>query len=182
MTGARPMVWTVGHGTQPAERLVELLAGVPIERVVDIRRFPGSRHNPQYGREAMEAWLPEARLDYRWSPRLGGRRRPSPDSPHTALRNDAFRAYAEHMETAEFLAGIDELLELADAAPTTVMCSESVWWRCHRRLVADHLTLVRGLEVRHVMPDGRISAHRVTDGARLVAGHVRYDVVTAPTS
>jgi uncharacterized protein (DUF488 family) len=168
-------LWTVGHGTLPADRILELLAGVPVVGVVDIRSFPGSRHNPQYGRATMEEWLPAAGVDYRWMPSLGGRRRPSTGSPHVALRHPAFRAYADHMETAEFVGGVADLVDVAGREPTAVMCSESVWWRCHRRLLADYLTLVCGVEVAHLMHDGRVTAHPVTDGARLVDGALRYD-------
>src|SRR5687767_10965285 len=99
------VVSTVGHGTLPAETFSGLLAGAGLGRVVDVRSFPGSRHNPQYGREEMERWLPDAGIDYRWLRALGGRRRPVAASRHIALQHDAFRAYADHMETPEFLAG-----------------------------------------------------------------------------
>jgi uncharacterized protein (DUF488 family) len=97
-----------------------------------------------------------------------------------ALRNDAFRAYADHMQTPEFLAGIEELLTLAESGPTAVMCSETVWWRCHRRLLADHLVLVRGLDVMHLMHDRRLTPHAPTAGVRLADDGLVYDVgVTA---
>jgi uncharacterized protein (DUF488 family) len=173
-----PTVWTIGHGTLAAEALVALLRSVPIRRLVDVRSFPGSRHNPQFGREKMERWVPEAGIDYRWLRDLGGRRRPSPESRHVALRHEAFRAYADHMDTPAFAAGVDELLELAAAEPTAVMCSESVWWRCHQRLLADHLVLVRRVPVVHVMHDGRLVDHPPTDGVRLDGdGRLVYDVV-----
>src|SRR5690606_36068797 len=134
--------------------------------------------NPQYGREAMEQWLPEAGIAYSWQRDLGGRRRPVHDSKQRALRVAAFGAYADHMETSAFKAGVDQLLEVAAATRTAVMCSESVWWRCHRRLLADHLTLVRSVEVLHLMHDGRLQSHPITDGARLDASTVVYDVGT----
>lgn len=174
-------IHTVGHGTLAADAFAGLLRGVGLEQVVDIRSYPGSRHNPQFAREAMEAWLPETGLEYRWNRELGGRRKPQPGSRHTALRNDAFRAYADHMETAEFHDGVERLLEHEHLDATVVMCSESVWWRCHRRLLADHLVLVRGLDVVHLMHDGRRTPHPVTDGARLDGERVVYDVgVTRP--
>jgi uncharacterized protein (DUF488 family) len=166
---------TVGHGTLAQEAFTELLEEAGLEHVVDIRSYPGSRHNPQFAREAMEAWVPEAGLRYSWLRDLGGRRKPHPDSKHVALRNDAFRAYADHMETPEFHHGLEELL--ADELDrTVVMCSESVWWRCHRRLLADHLVLVDGVEVVHLMHDGRLTPHPVTDGARLDGDRVVYDL------
>ena len=138
---------TVGHGTLPAEKFASLLDGAHVARLVDVRSFPGSRHNPQFAREEMERWVPDGGIGYVWMRELGGRRRPVAGSKHVALRHDAFRAYADYMETPAFLAGVDELLTLARSEPTAVMCSESVWWRCHRRLLADHLVLVRGIEV-----------------------------------
>jgi uncharacterized protein (DUF488 family) len=171
---------TVGHGTLAAEAFATLLDDAELGRVVDVRSYPGSRHNPQFGRGEMERWLPEAGVDYRWIRELGGRRRAVRPSKHVALRNDAFRAYADYMETPEFLAGVEELLNLASRDPTTVMCSESVWWRCHRRLLADHLVLVRRLEVVHLMHDGRLTPHAPTAGVRLADDHLVYDIGATP--
>ncbi len=123
----------------------------------------------------MARWLPEGGIAYEWMPSLGGRRRPDADSPNTGLRNAQFRAYADHMATDEFAAGVADLLDLAARTSTAVMCSESVWWRCHRRLVADHLVLVERTPVEHVFHDGRTSAHPVTPEARRVGGVVRYE-------
>jgi len=173
-------LYTVGHGTLSAGAFASLLGGAHVGRVVDIRSFPGSRHNPQFGREEMERWAPIAELGYLWLRDLGGRRRPVAGSKHVALRHDAFRAYADYMETPAFLAGVDELLALADDELTAVMCSESVWWRCHRRLLADHLVLVRGIKVVHLMHDGRLTPHAPTDGVRLADGALVYDVGTSP--
>jgi len=174
-------VLTVGHGRLAAEELAALLDGAGVERLVDVRSYPGSRANPQFGREAMERWLPAAGIVYAWERDLGGRRQRVKGSPHHALRNEAFAAYADHMETDAFLAGVERLLEVASEDRTAVMCSEAVWWRCHRRLLADHLVLVRSVEVRHLMHDGRLTEHAVTDGARLDGDRVVYDVgVTAP--
>jgi uncharacterized protein (DUF488 family) len=172
---------TVGHGTLPEDTFADLLRQAEVVDVVDIRSYPGSRHNPQFNREEMARWLPAADIRYGWIRALGGRRRPQPDSRHPALRNAAFRAYADHMETDDFRSGVDELLEGHDLDATAVMCSESVWWRCHRRLLADHLVLVRGLDVVHLMHDGRRTAHVPTQGARLDGDRVVYDVgETAP--
>jgi len=166
---------TVGHGTLAAEDFSALVAAAGIEQVVDIRAYPGSRRNPQFGRDVMAEWLPAAGLGYRWLRGLGGRRRPVETSRHTALRNDSFRAYADHMGTAEFQDAVDELVSLAAEAPTAVMCSESVWWRCHRRLVADHLVLVRTVPTTHLMHDRRRTEHVPTDGVRLDDGQLVYD-------
>jgi uncharacterized protein (DUF488 family) len=176
----RSSLRTVGHGTLTAEAFASLLDRALVGRVVDVRSFPGSRRNPHFARETMEHWVPAAGIGYIWIRELGGRRRPVADSKHLALRHDAFRAYADYMETPEFLAGVEELLALDTSEPTAVMCSESVWWRCHRRLLADHLALVRGIEVVHLMHDGRLTHHVPTQGVRLAGDTLVYDVGTTP--
>jgi uncharacterized protein (DUF488 family) len=176
--GRSVRIHTVGHGTLPADDFAALVRTAGIEQVVDVRSYPGSRHNPQFDREAMETWLTECGERYAWQRELGGRRPSRPDSRHTALRNDAFRGYADHMETAAFVTGVQQLLEAAATHETAVMCSESVWWRCHRRLLADHLLLVDGVEVVHLMHDGRRTPHAITDGARRDGDTIVYDVGT----
>jgi uncharacterized protein (DUF488 family) len=166
---------TVGHGTLAASELVELLSGAGIDTVVDVRRYPGSRRHPQFGRDVMEAWLAEAGIAYRWLPELGGRRKVSAGSPNVALRNEQFRAYADHMATPEFHAGVDTLRAEAAERHCVVMCSESVWWRCHRRLLADHLVLVDGDEVEHLFHDGRLVPHPTAAEARVDGDIVVYD-------
>jgi uncharacterized protein (DUF488 family) len=166
---------TIGHGTLLAEELARLLRDASIEGVVDVRSFPASRRHPQFRREAMELWLPESGVEYRWEPRLGGRRRPRPDSPHLALRVPAFRGYADHMETEEFAAALDDVLADAERRRTAVMCAESVWWRCHRRLVADAAVMLRGASVEHVFHDDRVAPHRPTPEARVEGGRIVYD-------
>jgi uncharacterized protein (DUF488 family) len=173
-------VYTVGHGTLASQSFTSLLDDARIDCVADVRSFPGSRHNPQFGRQEMERWMPGANIGYVWMPDLGGRRRPVEGSRHVALRHVSFRAYADYMETPEFLNGVEELLTLAEESSTAVMCSESVWWRCHRRLIADYLVLVRRVNVEHLMHDGRLTRHIITDGARLERGAVIYDVELTP--
>jgi uncharacterized protein (DUF488 family) len=160
------MLCTYGHGTESAERTVEILAAAGITALVDIRTAPGSRRHPQFARAALEQWLPAAGIGYRWDKRLGGFRRPGPDNPDTAWREDMFRGYAEHMRSPGFLAAIEDVLTAAGSRRLTVMCSESLWWRCHRRLVADFAAVARGVEVRHLMHDGRLEPHRPSDGVR----------------
>ena len=155
---------------------MDLLRDAGIESLVDVRTAPGSRRHPHFRREAMEQWLPASGIAYRWEPRLGGLRKPAPDSPNVALRHSGFRAYGDHMRTAEFADGVDHVLAEAAVRATTVMCAESVWWRCHRRLIADFATLVRGADVRHLMHDGRLTEHHLTDGVRLEGDHLVYDV------
>jgi uncharacterized protein (DUF488 family) len=167
-------LWTVGHGTLDAADFAELVSGAGVRAIVDVRRFPGSRRNSQFGSEQMAAWLPEAGIEYEWAPSLGGRRQASADSPNTGLRNAQFRAYADHMGTAEFKEALGRLLSAAVERTVAVMCAESVWWRCHRRLLSDYLVLVEGWDVKHLMHDGRQSDHRLTPGARAVGDVVMY--------
>src|SRR5689334_1134910 len=168
---------TVGHGPQGRAQLGARLSTAGIDLVVDVRRFPGSRNNPDVTRDALEAWLPEAGIGYRWDARLGGRRRLPPGEPvadgwWTVAQ---FAAYAAHTRTPEFTAALDGVLAEAATAAVAVLCSEYVWWRCHRRLVADVAALARGVPVRHVLPDGRLGEHRPAEGARLGAdGLVRW--------
>ena len=169
---------TVGHGTLTAEEFVAVARNAGVEGVVDVRRFPGSRRHPHFAGREMATWLLDHGVDYRWLPSLGGRRKPAPDSPNVGLRNDQFRAYADHMISDEFAGGVAELCALAQARPVAVMCAESVWWRCHRRLLADHLVLVEQLRVEHLFHDGRLVEHAPTPEARRVDHHVVYDVGT----
>jgi uncharacterized protein (DUF488 family) len=172
---------TVGHGTASEDDFGHRLQVAKVGWLVDVRIAPGSRRNPHLGRDALERWLPRYGVGYRWDKRLGGFRKVSPESPDVALRNDSFRGYAAHMRTAEFLSAMDELLADVAGLRTTVMCSESVWWRCHRRMVADFAQLARGVPVRHLMPDGRFEAHRPTEGVRLRDdGLLVYDGGQAP--
>jgi len=177
----RATVYSVGHGTLAETDLVELLHQAGVAHVVDVRSYPGSRRNPQYGKEQVERWLPAAGIGYSWDGRLGGRRRPDPASPNVALRHEAFRAYADHMSTAEFGEGLDGLVELAVTIPLAVMCAESLWWRCHRRLLSDALVLLRSMQVAHLFHDGRLAPHRPTPEARVIDCQLIYDLGgTAP--
>lgn len=152
-----------------------------VELVVDVRIAPGSKRHPHVARDALTEWLPSAGVDYRWEKRLGGFRKLTEDSPDTALRNESFRAYAGHMRTASFADAIDELLREAAQRSVAIMCSETVWWRCHRRLVADHVVLARGIDVQHLMSGNRMEGHVTTDGVRLDAdGLLYYDAGASP--
>ena len=167
---------TFGHGTASAERIVELLHSAGVTALIDVRTAPGSRRNPHVARAELERWLPANDISYRWEKRLGGFRRPAPDSPDVAWRETAFRGYAGHMRQPGFLAAIDELLAPAGARHQAVMCSESLWWRCHRRLIADFAEIARGVPVRHLMHDSRLAPHRRSPGVRLRAdGLLVYD-------
>ncbi|MFF6998196.1 DUF488 family protein [Streptomyces sp. NPDC008313] len=173
-------LWTFGHGTATREEIAGLLRDAGIEAVVDVRTAPGSRRDPEVSRQRLTEWLPSYGIAYRWEPALGGFRRPAPDSPDVVWRNASFRGYAAHTRTDEFVAAMGRLLSEAASAPTTVMCGEAVWWRCHRRLIADFAVLARSVPARHLMHDGRTPAHTPTPGARLREdGLLVYDDVEA---
>lgn len=174
-TEAVDVLLTIGHGTASQETLTHLLVDAGVDEVVDVRRFPGSRRHPHAARDAMARWLPQAGLSYGWDERLGGRRRPTAGSPHTGLRHPSFRAYADHMQTQEFVTAVDQLMEEVAQRQVVVLCSESLWWRCHRRLIADHVTALRAVEVRHLLHDGRLAPHRLTDVAHVDDGVLLYD-------
>ncbi len=159
----------MGHGTLDKAALVALLTGAEVEALVDIRRYPNSRRNPDVATEAITAWAADAGLDYRWDARLGGRRRlPADTEPEdTWWRVKQFAAYAAYTRTAEFGEALDELLAQSRRQRTAMMCSEAVWWRCHRRIVADVAVVKFSTEVFHLMHDGRLRAHPPSEGARL---------------
>ncbi|MER6734560.1 DUF488 domain-containing protein [Streptomyces puniciscabiei] len=158
---------TFGHSTADRERIVALLRGADVAAVVDVRTAPGSRRHPDVSRHRLAEWLPRHGIQYWWEPDLGGFRKVPPDSPDTFWRNASFRGYAAHTRSPLFVAAMDRLLLRTADVRTTVMCSEAVWWRCHRRLIADFAVLARGVPAHHLMHDGTLAAHTVTPGARL---------------
>ena len=164
----RRMLISVGHGRLERDAFADLLLAAGVESLVDIRRYPGSRRNPDVSSEAMADWLPASGIAYRSEPRLGGRRRLPPDAPRDDpwWQVEQFAAYAAHTRTPEFQAALAELLAESADARTAMMCSESVWWRCHRRLVADVVVLQLGEPVEHLMHDGRLRPHEAAAGAR----------------
>jgi uncharacterized protein (DUF488 family) len=164
--GPAPLI-TFGHGTATRERMAALLHGAEVPAVVDVRTAPGSRRNPDAGKSALEQWMPREGLAYRWEPRLGGFRTAAPDSPDTFWENASFRGYAGYTRDPRFVAAMDDLLQQAAPVRTAVMCAETVWWRCHRRMIADFAVLARGSAVLHLAHDGRLTGHRPTAGARL---------------
>ncbi len=167
-------IWSVGHGTRTIDESIALLREHRIATVADVRSFPGSRRHPQFGKDALATSLEAAGIRYVHLPGLGGRRRESHASPHRALRVAAFRAYADHMAGDEFRAEYARLLALAREAPTAYMCSETLWWRCHRRLLSDRLT-VDGWEVVHLLGPEKTGPHRLWDVARVEGGRIVYD-------
>jgi uncharacterized protein (DUF488 family) len=157
-------LYSIGHSQRSVERFISLLEPQGIELVVDVRRMPGSRRYPQFNQDELAASLAAAGIGYHHEPDLGGRRTPRDDSPNTFWRNDSFRGYADHMETAEFQDALTRLIELGEQRPTAILCSEALPWRCHRRLIADALVW-RGHDVRHIIGDHDAEVHILTPAA-----------------
>lgn len=166
-------VWSIGHSTRTLEELVEMLHSFQIEIVADIRSYPGSRRYPQFNKEALEISFPENNIQYVHLKDLGGRRKVNPDSKNTVWRHVAFRGYADYMETDDFKKGINELNEIALKQRTAFMCSEAVWWRCHRSMVSDYLK-AHGWKVMHIMGIGKEEEHPYTAPAKIVNGELIY--------
>jgi uncharacterized protein (DUF488 family) len=163
--------FTVGHSTHPLEEFVGIIRAHGVDRIVDVRTVPKSRHNPQFGEEELRGSLPSHGIDYRRIQSLGGLRHPRKDSPNGAWRNPSFRGYADHMQTAEFAAGLEELLDSGTGATAAIMCAEAVPWRCHRSLIGDAL-VVRGHAVDDILSATSVRAHALTpfavvDGSRI---------------
>jgi len=167
-------IWTIGHSTHPLDKLVAMLQSFQIEIVADIRSYPGSRKFPQFNKEALEISLPQNNIRYLHIKELGGRRKANPDSKNTAWRHVAFRSYADYMETPAFKDGIKELEQIALKQRTAYMCSEAVWWRCHRSMVSDYLKL-HGWKVMHIMGMEKATGHPYTAPARIVKGELNYE-------
>jgi uncharacterized protein (DUF488 family) len=166
-------LWTIGHSTLPVDEFLAHLRAHGVSQLVDVRRHAGSRRHPQFNPDALRASLESAGVRYVALPDLGGRRKVRPDSPNTAWRNASFRGYADYMATPEFAAALARVAELAAAAPTAVMCAESLWWRCHRSLIADAFKAA-GSVVWNIGSDGRASEHPFTGAARIVQGELDY--------
>ncbi|HEY9402073.1 MAG TPA: DUF488 domain-containing protein [Pyrinomonadaceae bacterium] len=166
-------IWTAGHSTRGFDEFMTMLSAYGIEAVADVRRFPASRKYPHFSQEYLSASLSSAGVEYLHIPELGGRRRPRPDSHNTVWRNESFRGYADHMETDGFRSGIESLLETARRKSTAIMCSEAVWWRCHRALIADFLK-VRGVTVEHILSREKSAEHPYTSAARATGGRLTY--------
>ena len=167
-------IWTIGHSTRQLDELVELLKSFSILHVVDIRNYPGSKRYPHFNKEALEISLPENNIAYTHLKELGGRRKPIPGSVNTAWRNEAFRGYADYIETDDFKKAIEKIETIALLERTAYMCSEAVWWSCHRSLVSDYLKL-RGCKVWHIMDIGKATEHPYTKPARVINGQLHYN-------
>jgi uncharacterized protein (DUF488 family) len=168
-----PTIWTIGHSTRGADDFVGVLKANGIELVADVRRFPGSRRHPHFGGAALAERLAEEGIDYAWLSPLGGRRRGDSGPAQAGWRNPSFRAYAAYTWTEEFAAGLEELLHIAHLRRTTLMCSELLWWRCHRALIADVLSFL-GHEVIHLQAQRGGAVHSYTSPARISGGELSY--------
>ena len=167
------VIWTIGHSTRSLGELIGLLRGERIELLADVRRYPASRMHPHFNAEALARSLTAAGLRYEGYPELGGRRSARPGSANTRWRNASFRGYADYMETPDFEAALQRLMGDAASARTAIMCAEAPWWRCHRALIADALK-ARGMDVLHIMGEGRPVEHPYTSAASVVDGKLYY--------
>lgn len=177
----RMTIWTIGHSTRSLDDFIAALDAHSIEAIVDVRRFPGSRRLPQFNSDALARDLARHRIEYRSIPALGGRRRSSDRSPDSAWQNPAFRAYAEYAMTEEFADGLFELTTIAGGLGTAIMCAEILWWRCHRRIIADVLTSI-GVEVEHIRDTASSERHRLSPPAHLVRGQLSYAPIRSSRS
>ena len=171
---AQGEIWTVGHSTHGIAEFLDILAAYDIEAVADVRRFPGSRRHPHFGAQELSASLAAHGIAYERLEALGGRRRPDEgDTEGSAWRHPSFRAYAQHLQSEEFAQGLHALLHMAKPCRTAIMCSELLWWRCHRRLIADVL-LFCGWRVTHIMSATQSSIHRLASPVRVTPAGLSY--------
>jgi uncharacterized protein (DUF488 family) len=170
---APSIIYTAGHSTRPIDAFIGLLAAHGVTCVADVRTVPRSRHNPQFGAEALGQSLAHADIEYRPFPALGGFRRAQPDSRNAGWRNASFRGYADYMGTPAFEGGLEALIALANQATVAVMCAEAVPWRCHRSLIGDAL-IVRGITVEEIVSDVKTEPHRLTPFARVSGTTITY--------
>lgn len=166
-------IFTIGHSNHPFEEFLEMLKAFEIETLVDIRRYPGSRKYPHFNKDHLEKSLPEKEIQYLHYEDLGGRRKVKPDSHNTAWRLDSFRGYADYMETDSFKKAIEKLETLAKEKRVAYMCSEAVWWSCHRSLVSDYLKN-EGWNVQHIMSKTKSNEHPYTKPARIINDKLVY--------
>ncbi|MGH9775440.1 MAG: DUF488 family protein [Candidatus Acidiferrales bacterium] len=166
-------ILTLGHSNRTLEEFLEILRAHEVERVVDVRTIPRSRHNPQFDRETLPAQLRGAGIAYTHLKTLGGLRHAKKDSENLGWRNASFRGFADYMQTEEFEAGLARLLELASGNRCAIMCAEAVPWRCHRSLIADALT-ARRVRVEHIMSKTRRDEHSLTPFASVRGRHINY--------
>lgn len=166
-------IWTIGHSTRTEKEFINMLKAFKIEQLVDVRQFPGSRKFPHFNKEVLEVALKEHDISYKHLLTLGGRRKANPESKNTAWRHPAFRAYADYMDTEKFKTGLKELEDLASKNRTAIMCSEAVWWRCHRSMISDALK-AKKWEVLHIMALNKEIHHPYTQPAKITNGQLSY--------
>lgn len=166
-------IWTIGHSTRTFEEFVELLRLNQIEKLVDVRHYPGSRKFPQFNKDNLEIELPKCDVEYEHLVDLGGRRKVDPNSKNDAWRLASFRGYADYMESEQFNTAFDKLKTIASQKKTAIMCAEAVWWSCHRSMISD-LLKVQGWEVLHIMSKAAASKHPYTAPAKIVDGKLNY--------
>lgn len=167
------IIFSIGHSNHPLDEFLEMLKAFEIETLVDIRRYPGSRKYPHFNKENLEKSLTEKEIQYLHCEDLGGRRKVKPDSHNTAWQVESFRGYADYMESDSFKEAIEILEKLAKEKRVAYMCSEAVWWSCHRSLVSDYLKN-EGWIVQHILSKTKISEHPYTQAARIVNGKMVY--------
>jgi uncharacterized protein (DUF488 family) len=166
-------IWTIGHSTHPIEYFIRMLTNFKIEVIADVRRYPGSRRYPQFNSDALEQSLKLHDIEYVPMPDLGGRRQPAKDSVNSAWRNDAFRGYADYMQTSAYSEAFKKMEAIALLKHTAYMCSEAPWWRCHRSLISDHLKS-EGWQVMHIMSATKTEEHPYTKPANVINGKLTY--------
>jgi uncharacterized protein (DUF488 family) len=168
-----PILYTIGHSTRSLDEFIEMLHGFEIKRLVDVRRFPGSKRHPHFNRDNLRQSLEESNIAYLWLEALGGRRSRHKDSTNTGLRVAGFQGYADYMQTEPFRNAAAQVFNWAAESHTTIMCAEAVYWRCHRRLVSDY-AVANGFDIRHIMKPGELREHKLTPGAVLNDRGVTY--------
>ncbi|MFZ4928140.1 DUF488 family protein [Chryseobacterium sp. Mn2064] len=169
----KPLIYTIGHSVHPLEYFVEMLKSFDIEVLADVRRFPGSKRFPWFSKDNLQKVLPENHIEYIHLEELGGRRKVQPNSVNSRWKNESFRGYADYMQTKEFSKAIEKLEHIAMKKATVLMCSEAVWWSCHRSMISDYLK-AKGWEVEHIMNIGKKEEHPYTSPARIRDGKVFY--------
>lgn len=171
-------IWTIGHSTRAETEFIEILESFHIQVLADVRSFPGSKKFPHFNKEQLATALDAHSTEYIHLPELGGRRKPAKDSKNTVWKNEAFRGYADYMETESFKNGIDKLTEIANCKNTVYMCSETVWWKCHRSMISDYLKS-KNWEVLHIMGINKAELHPFTSPARVIQGTLDYSKKSA---
>lgn len=166
-------VFTIGHSTRTLDEFISILRSYGVEKLVDIRTIPRSRHNPQFNMDTLAVNLRNKGIGYVHMKGLGGLRRPLKDSLNTGWLNSSFRGFADYMQTEDFAENVERLITLAEKKCVVLMCAEAVPWRCHRSLIADALT-IRGMEVKHIMSLTSSHVHSITSFARVQGKGITY--------